>query len=198
MKSAPKKSNKKSATKKRASSASRKGSFEARLRDAISAVDVANQLSSPLTNSIENLLRIAAHDVGSDTASVLVRDGTRGGLKFLAALSDVADELKKVRIPPGKGIAGLVFSTGQPMAVADVSKEGSFWSEADKRTGFKTVTLLATPLRTGSEMVGVLARRLAGERLDAADASRDPAVAEPGDKADIARAPHMRAAAELD
>lgn len=150
MKSAPKKSSKKGAAKKRS------GSFEARLRDAISAVDVANQLTSPLTNSIENLLRIAAADVGSDTASVLVRDGTRGGLKFLAALSDVADELKKVRIPPGKGIAGLVFSTGQPMAVADVSKEGSFWSEADKRTGFKTVTLLATPLRTASEMVGVL------------------------------------------
>ncbi|OLE55675.1 MAG: hypothetical protein AUG51_01690 [Acidobacteria bacterium 13_1_20CM_3_53_8] len=153
MKSAPRKSSKKSASRKRAS---RKGSFEARLRDAVRAIDVANSLTSPLTNSIENLLRIAAADVGSDTASVLVRDGSRGGLKFLAALSDVADELKKVRIPPGKGIAGLVFSTGQPMAVADVSKEGSFWSEADKRTGFKTVTLLATPLRTGSEMVGVL------------------------------------------
>ncbi|HMF55781.1 MAG TPA: GAF domain-containing protein, partial [Pyrinomonadaceae bacterium] len=153
MKSAPRKSSKKSASKKRGNL---KGSFEARLRDAISVVDVANQLTLPLTNSIENLLSIAAKDVGSDTASVLVREGTRGGLKFLVALSDVADELKKVRIPPGKGIAGLVFSTGQPMAVADVSKEGSFWSEADKRTGFKTVTLLATPLRTGSEMVGVL------------------------------------------
>jgi hypothetical protein len=61
-----------------------------------------------------------------------------------------------LRLPPGAGIAGLVFSTTQPMAVADVSNEGSFWSEADRRTGFKTITLLATPLRTNGEMVGVL------------------------------------------
>jgi hypothetical protein len=42
------------------------------------------------------------------------------------------------------------------MAVADVAQEGSFWSEADRRTGFKTVTLLATPLRGENELVGVL------------------------------------------
>jgi hypothetical protein len=77
-------------------------------------------------------------------------------LKFLTAISDVKEELLKLRIPPGKGIAGLVFGSGQPMAVSDVSTEGSFWSEADKKTGFKTITLLATPLRTGNEMVGVL------------------------------------------
>ena len=87
---------------------------------------------------------------------MLVRDGNEGGLRFLTAISDVKEELLKLRIPPGKGIAGLVFSSGQPMAVSDVSSEGSFWSEADKRTGFKTITLLATPLRTGTEAVGVL------------------------------------------
>jgi len=73
-----------------------------------------------------------------------------------AATSGVSDELLALRLPPGAGIAGLVFSTTQPMAVADVSNEGSFWSEADRRTGFKTVTVLATPLQTNGEMVGVL------------------------------------------
>jgi GAF domain-containing protein len=87
---------------------------------------------------------------------VLVRDGDEGGLRFLTATSGVSDELLALRLPPGAGIAGLVFSTTQPMAVADVSNEGSFWSEADRRTGFKTITLLATPLRANGEMVGVL------------------------------------------
>ncbi|MDQ3820131.1 MAG: GAF domain-containing protein, partial [Acidobacteriota bacterium] len=155
--------NKKAAAKKRASSKKRTSrsrkngrSFEARLKAAVSAVDVANSLTAPLANSIENLLRITAQAVGSDQASVLVRDGNQGGLRFLVALGDLHEKLMQVRIPPGKGIAGLVFSTGQPIAVADVSKEGSFWSEADKQTGFKTVTLLATPLRAGDETVGVL------------------------------------------
>lgn len=126
------------------------------LRKAVNEIDVSNSLTAPLKRAIDDLLQLAANAVGSKEASVLVRDGNEGGLKFLTAISDVKEELLKLHIPPGKGIAGLVFSSGQPMAVSDVSSEGSFWSEADKKTGFKTITLLATPLRTGSEAVGVL------------------------------------------
>ena len=130
--------------------------FATQLRDVIDAIDVSNSLTTPLKTAIDQILQLAATAVGSEVASVLVRDGNEGGLKFLTAISDVKDELLQLRIPPGKGIAGLVFGSGQPMAVSDVSTEGSFWSDADKKTGFKTITLLATPLRTGNEMVGVL------------------------------------------
>ena len=126
------------------------------LSKVVDAIDVSNSLTLPLKRAIDEILQLAAKAVGSDEASVMVRDGNEGGLKFLTAVSDSKEELLKLHIPPGKGIAGLVFSSGQPMAVADVSSEGSFWSEADKRTGFKTITLLATPLRTSTEVVGVL------------------------------------------
>src|SRR6266849_720021 len=128
----------------------------AAMREAISAIDVSRSLSEPLKRAVDDLLGVAAQSVGSADASVLIRDGNEGGLKFLVAVSELEEELLKIRIPPGKGIAGLVFSSGQPMAVNDVSEEGSFWSEADKKTGFKTVTLLATPLRTRNETIGVL------------------------------------------
>jgi signal transduction protein with GAF and PtsI domain len=161
---------KKIGTKKRAASAAKKGrkakrkdagqtldaSFAGQLRDAINAVDVANSLTAPLTRSIENLLRVAAQSIGSDEASVLVRDGNEGGLKFLVAIGRVADKLLKVRIPPGRGIAGFVFSSGQPMAVADAAQEETFYAEVDRATGYSTQTLLATPLRAAGELVGVL------------------------------------------
>jgi len=124
--------------------------------DLINQIDVSQSLTVPLKRAIDELLQLAAVSVGSAVASVLVRDGDEGGLKFMTATSGVSDELLALRLPPGAGIAGLVFSTTQPMAVADVSNEGSFWSEADRRTGFKTITLLATPLRANGEMVGVL------------------------------------------
>jgi GAF domain-containing protein len=132
------------------------GSLESKLRRAVGIVDVAESLTAPLTRSIENLLRLAAVSRGSDEASVLVRDGNKGGLRFLVAIGDVADKLLRVRIPPGKGIAGFVFSSGQPMAVADVGQEETFYAEVDRRTGYSTQTILATPLRTNGEMVGVL------------------------------------------
>jgi signal transduction protein with GAF and PtsI domain len=130
--------------------------FEAQLRDAIRAVDVATLMTSPLRRSIENLLHVAGDAMGSDEASVLVRDGNLGGLKFLVAIGEVADKLAKVRIPPGKGIAGFVFASGQPMAVADVAQEETFYAEVDRATGYSTHTILATPLRVGGETVGVL------------------------------------------
>lgn len=128
----------------------------AQLRSAIGAVDVADALTAPLKRSIDNLLRLAAAGVGSDEASVLVRDGNKGGLKFLVAIGEVADKVMKVRIPPGKGIAGFVFSSGQPIAVTDVAQEETFYAEVDRATGYSTQTILATPLRAGGEIVGVL------------------------------------------
>lgn len=133
-----------------------KKSLSARMSEVVNRIDVSNSLTVPLRRAIDDLLLLAADTVGAAVASVLVRDGDEGGLKFLTATSGVSEELLALRLPPGAGIAGLVFSTTQPMAVGDVSQEGSFWSEADRRTGFKTITLLATPLRAAGEMVGVL------------------------------------------
>jgi hypothetical protein len=136
-------------------SASKK-SLSARMGEVVNRIDVSSSLTVPLRRAIDDLLLLAAETVNAAVASVLVRDGDEGGLKFLTATSGVSEELLALRLPPGAGIAGLVFSTTQPMAVGDVSQEGSFWSEADRRTGFKTITLLATPLRVDGEMVGVL------------------------------------------
>jgi sigma-B regulation protein RsbU (phosphoserine phosphatase) len=127
-----------------------------RIRQSINAIDLSGSLSAQLRQAIDDLLRVAKETVGSADASVLIRDGHEGGLRFLVAVSELEEALLKVRIPPGKGIAGSVFSSGQPMAINDVSSEGSFWSGADEAVGFKTITLLATPLRTGNETIGVL------------------------------------------
>ncbi len=127
-----------------------------KLRRLVETIDIANLLTKPLTDSIENLLGVTAADMDSDEASVLVRDGAEGDLRFLIAIGKVADQLLSLKVPAGKGIAGFVLSSGQPMAVADVGEEESFYAEVDKRTGFSTQTMLATPLRHDGEIIGVL------------------------------------------
>lgn len=131
-------------------------SLEAKLRTLIETVDVANLLTEPLSASIENLLRITANELNSEEASVLVREGDEGELRFLSAIGAVADQLRDLRIPAGKGIAGFVFSSGQPMAVTDAGEEETFYAEVDRQTGYSTQTILATPLRHGGEIIGVL------------------------------------------
>lgn len=130
--------------------------LEEKLRSIIETIDVANALTAPLTLSIENLLKISAAEINSEEASVLIRDGDGGDLRFLSAIGKVAEHLKTLKIPAGKGIAGFVFSSGQPMALTDVGEEDSFYAEVDKQTGYTTETILAAPLRYEGEVIGVL------------------------------------------
>lgn len=127
-----------------------------KLQRFIETLDIASALTRPLTRSIEELLRISAADLQSSEASVLIRDGDEGDLRFLSAIGEVAGQLLNLKVPAGKGIAGFVMSSGQPMAVADVGATDSFYAEVDKTTGFSTQMILATPLRYEGEMIGVL------------------------------------------
>jgi signal transduction protein with GAF and PtsI domain len=127
-----------------------------KLQRLIETMDIANLLTEPITRSIQNLLKTTGAEIDSGEASVLVRDGEEGDLRFLTAIGEVADKLTGVKIPAGKGIAGFVFSSGQPMAVAEAGEESTFYAEIDRRTGYTTQTILATPLRHEGEIIGVL------------------------------------------
>lgn len=118
--------------------------------------DVARVLTEPLIASLRTLLQVSANELGTDEASVLIRDGEEGDLRFLCAIGQVADELLNIRIPAGKGVAGFVLSSGQPMAVSDAGGEEVFFPDVDKKTGYSTQTILAVPLSHGSDMLGVL------------------------------------------
>lgn len=130
--------------------------LQKRLKRLVETIDIANVFTEPLTRSLATLLEISAAELNSDEASVLIRDGDEGDLRFLSAIGKVAEQLINIKVPAGKGIAGFVMSSGQPMAVADVGEEGAFYSEVDRRTGYSTQMILATPLSHNGEVIGVL------------------------------------------
>ncbi|HQY68425.1 MAG TPA: GAF domain-containing protein [Pyrinomonadaceae bacterium] len=130
--------------------------LSAKLQQLIETIDIARLMSEPFTSSINELLVSSAASMNSDEASVLVREGSGGDLRFLAAIGRVADRLIGMTVPSGKGIAGFVLSSGQPMAITDVGDDNTFYAEVDRATGFSTQTILATPLRYGGEVIGVL------------------------------------------
>ena len=129
---------------------------EEKLRMAVTTIDVTNALAAPLTRSLENILRLAARAVDSEEASIIVPHDNGEDLRFLVAIGAVAEQLRDLQIPAGKGIAGFVYSSGQPIAVADVGADANFYAEVDRQTGHSTETILATPLRYNGEIIGVL------------------------------------------
>ncbi|GAC1398002.1 MAG: hypothetical protein NVSMB56_12980 [Pyrinomonadaceae bacterium] len=143
---------------KRRKASSAKHRTQDRFGASVGLLEAIETLTEPFARSLESLLRLAVDEIGAAEASVLVRDeeSKHGGLKFLVATGEAASTLKKIRVPHGKGIAGFVYASGQPIAVADAQSEASFYSDVDRVTGFSTQIILATPLHQNDETVGVL------------------------------------------
>ncbi|MBV8067844.1 MAG: TIR domain-containing protein, partial [Candidatus Eremiobacteraeota bacterium] len=99
------------------------------------------------------LLILAGKLSGAEAASVILHDPIRNDLYFAAATGPAADALRKIRIPPGEGIAGTVFATSQPKLENRVTDH---YKAVDDKTSFDTKSLLCVPLSFGGKNLGVL------------------------------------------
>jgi putative nucleotidyltransferase with HDIG domain len=63
---------------------------------------------------------------------------------------------EEIRIPANKGIAGHVWETGEIVNIPDAYKDDRFNPEVDKKTGYKTKSMLTMPLlNLYNETIGV-------------------------------------------
>jgi signal transduction histidine kinase len=112
---------------------------------AATLVEIGLALSSTL--DLDALLAFVvdrvAHVVGGDAATLFLRDRDTGELwsKVLHGA-----RVKDIRLPAGRGIAGWVAGTGRAAAVADAYEDERFDPAVDRRTGFRTRSVVAAPL----------------------------------------------------
>jgi energy-coupling factor transporter ATP-binding protein EcfA2 len=108
-----------------------------------------------------------------ERASFFLVDAERGELVLRVSQDVAADEA--VRIPLGSGIAGAVAASGAPLRVDDAYSDPRFNRALDERTGFRTRSVLALPVRDREGRVfGVaqLLNRRDGRPFDASDEER--------------------------
>jgi len=94
--------------------------------------------------------------VEMEGASVLVLDEKGSSLKFLVVRGEKEKELTGVVMDAGKGIAGKVIETGQPVLVQNTDEDKAFYREIDETIGYNTQSLIAVPLKTSERVLGVL------------------------------------------
>ena len=71
--------------------------------------------------------------------------------------SQVAHGSNEIRLPLGDGIAGFVATTGQTVNIADAYQDRRFSRDVDRRSGYKTNTILCAPVcEEGTDAIGVL------------------------------------------
>jgi signal transduction histidine kinase len=119
---------------------------------------VARSLTSELNLDplLHNILRSAVQVMGASAGSLMLLDYETNELVFEVIEGGGGASLRKTRIPAGKGIAGWVASTRQPLIVDDVSHDDRHYRTMMEGTSFTTHSILCVPMIARGEVIGVL------------------------------------------
>jgi GAF domain-containing protein len=114
-----------------------------------------------LTPETEDDLLIALSGVAvaaleAQAASVALYDSAAERLTFRAAAGPAAGDIVGVSIDPQAGLAGYAFTSGQPLAVADVTTDPRFERAVAEASGYVPSSLLAVPIVGPNSTLGVL------------------------------------------
>ncbi len=122
-----------------------------------------------LTRLLQIIMDKASRLLSADRSSLFVVDEENHELwsKIAQGL-----EVREIRVPIGQGIAGSVAASGESVNIPDAYTDARFNQEVDRRTGYRTRSILCAPVREhGGRVVAVLQllNRLDGGPFDAED-----------------------------
>lgn len=92
----------------------------------------------------------------AEAASIALYEAERDQLVFVVAAGAQGEPVVGLAIPPGQGIAGFVFSTGEPIAISDPARDPRFGRQFAEQTGYVPRSLIAVPLQDDERTIGVL------------------------------------------
>lgn len=128
------------------------------LRDVARLADQLGPALAPVGQ--QELLRSiaeAAKDIfGAAAASIALLTEDQTELVFYVSSGAGAEDVEGMRIPSSKGIAGWVVTSGQPIAIEDVQSDARFASGVASSTGYVPRSIVAMPLQTEREIIGVI------------------------------------------
>lgn len=125
----------------------------ARLRKTMEVLrDISVEMDLDILLAI--IMEQATEVASADRSSLFLYDDATDELYSLIAQGLDTSE---IRFPAGRGLAGYVVRTGRTLNIADAYDDPRFNREWDDRTGYRTRSVLAVPMRTPQgKVTGVL------------------------------------------
>jgi serine phosphatase RsbU (regulator of sigma subunit) len=119
-------------------------------------VEASKLINSSIEPSVlfSSIVSIAREQLGVERGTLFFVDEAKGEIwARIPAEGDVTE----IRLPMGKGIAGTVAATGETVIVPDAWADPRFDPSTDRRSGFRTRSILCVPIRNRKgRIVGVL------------------------------------------
>ena len=116
------------------------------LRRVLSLMSIYNRIADALDLDVllNRLIEIITEALNADRSTLFLHDEETEELFSRVAQGDVSTE---IRFPSDRGIAGSVFTSGEPIIIHDAYADPRFNPEVDKRTGYRTRNILCVPLK---------------------------------------------------
>ena len=105
---------------------------------------------------LTTIMSIVTSELRCEEGSVLFYDEENNELEFFTAVGETGKDLETDRFPADKGIAGRALRELTTQIVNEVESSPDFYGDIDEEHSFKTKSILATPLVSGEEIVGVI------------------------------------------
>jgi GAF domain-containing protein len=119
--------------------------------------EIAGHLAPPAGAAVlRSVVEATVALFNAEAASLALFDPISNQLVFRVAAGSKGESVVGVAIPPDQGVAGYVFTTGQPMALSDVASDPRFGQAAAEQTGYVPRSLVAVPLVDDEGTIGVL------------------------------------------
>jgi len=139
---------------------------------------VAGNLS--LDEVLQSAMAASSEALDAEACSILLQDPDTGELCFRLLKGDHTQPLRSVRVPADdRSIAGWVACHGQPLRLADAYEDPRFNRQYDIETGFRTRSVICSPLQAKGRQLGVIQilNRRDGNAFDERDLELSEAVA---------------------
>ena len=128
------------------------------LREMVTLHEITHALESSdnLDSLLEYIMQKSQNVMSAEAASLMLVIEETDELEFKVALGPKAQAVKPYRLPIGKGISGWVAQTGEAVLIPDAYSDPRFDPSFDKRSGFRTNSMLCVPMIHQSKIVGVM------------------------------------------
>jgi GAF domain-containing protein len=120
-------------------------------------VEAARRLTPAAgTAVLRSIVEATVQIFAAEAASLALHDPATDRLVFAVAAGEQGQGVVGLAIDAAEGVAGYVFSSGQPIALSDVEQDARFGRATAERTGYVPRSLVAVPLIDDEGTLGVL------------------------------------------
>jgi GAF domain-containing protein len=142
-------------------------SVQAALAAIARAADTARRLEQGSSDAVlRSVVDATVALFEAEAASIALYEPSADRLVFRVAAGAQGEAVIGLAIPPGEGVVGYVYTTGQALALSDVGNDARFGRTFAERTRYVPRSIVAVPLIDEQGTIGVL------EVLDKRDAAK--------------------------